>query len=76
MMFFINNKFMHAVLRKLVKQTLDDARRAEHIAITMNIEGRSYTYQADWMKHIQIPPHEHEVQKKIDEQQRKENPNA
>lgn len=76
MMFFLDNKEITPAVKKEIDDIFRNLKGADFAAVTMQIEGRAYVFSASFLLNLKRPRHCYAVQKKIDEQQNKENPNG
>ena len=76
MMFFLDNKQITPAVKKEIDDIFRNLRNADLAAVTVQIEGSVYVFPASFLLNLKRPRHCYAVQKKIDEQQNKENPNG
>ncbi len=75
MMFFLDNKHITPDVRRAIEHAMNGMRAADQVAISMRIDGVVHVVGANWLAGLQLAKHEHAVQNRINEQQKKDNPN-
>ncbi len=50
----IDDKHLNASMRRWLTRLLERARRAHYVNITIRLNGKDETFEADWVKHLTV----------------------
>jgi hypothetical protein len=50
----IDDKHLNASMRRWLTRLLERARRAHYVNITIRLNGKDESFEADWVKHLKV----------------------